>query len=442
MGLGVGFTAATSAGRTAAPMSGSPDGMRERQVAIITQPIDPLETVAPTVLEGERWRRWLGLFILLAGGMITTLVFTSVVPGLQKIAEHFKGGDSIFSAQLVVTMGPAGMAIAGPVAGWVIRRVGMRRTLFVGLALATVAGTCQLWVDSLPLLLASRFVLGASVISVDVALTTILGARYAGPGRARLVGFRGAIASVGTVTTMLFSGYLVQTYGWRAPAWMFALPLIFLILSLIAFDRPLEQADRKDEARALERFSVLDLWPIYLLSFIMSMAHTMPSFQLPFLLKENGITSAILVSRVPSLSAFVGIMTALCFGFIYSRIGRFTFVLASVCMGLGFIGVGFAPSYGAILACVVIEGIGAGMTQPYFASRVLDRVTAAQRGQAMGFMLSAVFIGHFMNPIIVKPIRDAVGIHMTFALVGAFLIAAAAVLGLRAVATRGQSTIV
>jgi hypothetical protein len=53
-----------------------------------------------------------------------------------------------------------------------------------------------------------------------------------------------------------------------------------------------------------------------------------------------------------------------------------------------------------------------------------------------------VFIGHFMNPIIVKPIRDAVGIHMTFALVGAFLIAAAAVLGLRAVATRGQSTIV
>jgi len=412
-------------------------------VAIIAQPVDPLETAAPaSAVEVERWRRWLGLFILLAGGMITTLAFTSVVPGLQKIAEHFKGGDSIFSAQLVVTMAPAGMAISGPLAGWVIRRVGMRRTLFTGLALAAFAGTCQLWVDNLPALLASRLLLGASVIGVDVSLTTILGARYAGPARARLVGFRQAIASVGTVSTMLLSGYLVQNFGWRAPAWMFALPVIFLVLAVIAFDRPLEQADRKDEARALERFSVLDLWPIYALSFLMSMAHTMPSFQLPFLLKENGVTSAILISRVPSLSAFIGIMTALAFGMIYSRMGRYTFVLASVCMGLGFIGVGFAPTYMAILGFVVLEGIGAGMTQPYFASRVLDRVTAAQRGQAMGFMLSAVFIGHFMNPIIIKPIRDAVGIHMAFVLVGGFLLAAAAVLGLRALATRGKSTIV
>ncbi len=402
----------------------------------------PAAPEAP-VLQEALWRRWMTLFILLGASMLTTLAFTSVVPGLQKIAEHFPGGDSILSAQFVVTMAPVGLAVTGPFAGWIISRVGLRRSLFTGLALTALAGTFQLWVDSLGGLLASRFALGCALMLTDVSMSSMIGARYAGSARARLVGFRQAIASSGTVITMLLSGYLVQTFGWRTPAWMFLLPLVFLVLSVVTFNRPLERADHAGaEVRANERFSVLDLWPIYVLSFVMSMAHTMPSFQLPFLLKENGVTSAILISRVPSLSAFTGIMTALVFGLIYSRFGRLTFVLASLCMGAGFIGMGLAPSYGVILIFVVLEGIGAGMTQPFFASRVLDRVTAAQRGQALGFMMSAVFIGHFFNPIVIKPIRDAFGIHQAFVAVGGFLVVAGALMAVRAWATRGRPTIV
>jgi MFS family permease len=413
-------------------------------MAEIAQPIDPLEMSAPApVLIDERWRRWLALFILLGGGMLTTFAFTSVVPGLQKIAEHFPGGDSILSAQFVVTMAPIGMAISGPFAGWIISKVGLRPAMMTGFAVTAFAGTCQLWVNSLPTLLASRFLLGCSLMVTDIALSTIIGARYAGSTRARLIGFRQAIASSGTVVTMLLSGYLVQSYGWRTPAWMFMLPLVFLGLAAVTFNRPLEQADRTDAAaRAQERFSVLDLWPIYLLSFIMSMAHTMPSFQLPFLLRENGVTSAILISRVPSLSAFISILTALLFGLIYARIGRLTFVLASAFMGLGFIGMGLAPSYGVILLFVVLEGFGAGMTLPYFASRVLDRVTALQRGQALGLMMSAVFVGHFFNPIVIKPIRDAFGIHQAFVIVGGFLAISAALLAIRVWLTRGRASIV
>jgi MFS family permease len=410
-------------------------------MAILVQPVDETE-IAAEPLEGERWRRRLGLFVILINGAAATLVFTSVVPGLQKIAEHFNQGDGILSAQFVVTMAPIGMAVMGPFAGAIIKRVGIRRTVFVGLTLALIAGSCQLWVDSLPLLLASRLVLGCSLLCADVALSTILGARYAGSARARLMGFRQAVSSVGTVGTMLLSGWLVQTYGWRAPAWMFSLLLVSLVLSLIAFNKPVEQIDNEAQARALERFSAWDLWPIYALSFVTSMAHTMPSFQLPFLLKENGVTSAILVSRVPSLSAFIGIMAALCFGWIYGKIGRFTFVLASIFMGLGFIGVGLAPTYGAILACVVVEGMGAGLTLPYFGSRVLDRVSAQQRGQALGLLGSSVFVGHFFNPIVVAPIRHAIGIHYTFVLMGALLLVAAALLSVRTVLTRGRPTII
>lgn len=417
-------------------------------MAIFAQPIDPEEAAPLPLVEEERWRRWLGVFVMLSGGIITTLALTCIGPGQPAIADHFKGhatifgDDPILNAQLVLSMATLGMAAAGLFAGWIIARAGVRRTLFAAYGLAFLAGSCQLWVDSLPVLYTARFVLGCSVVSADVALTTILGARYAGSSRTWLIGFRQAIASAGTVSTFLLSGFLIQNYGWRAPAWMFVLPLLFALLSVAAFNRPLERADRKPEARALERFSALDLWPIYVLCLVMAIAHTMPSSQMPFLLKEDGVTDANLISRVSALSAFIGIITAVCFGFIYRRAGRLTFVLASFCMGAGFIGVGFAPGYNFILACIVVEGIGAGMTQPYFASRILDRITAAQRGQALGFMLSTVFIGLFMNPFVIKPLRDQLGIHMAFVVVGGFLVAAALALGLRAATTRGKNTIV
>ncbi|MBW8812889.1 MAG: MFS transporter [Caulobacterales bacterium] len=416
-------------------------------MAIIAQPIDPADTAlsAPaTANPVTGWRRWTELFILLGGGMITTLAFTSVVPGLPKIAEHFKGADSIFSAQFVLVMAPAGMALAGLFAGAVVRALGVRTAVFLGLAITTLAGTCQLWVDSLMGLQAARFVLGASLITTDVALATIIGARFVGPARARIMGFRQAIGSVGTVCTMLLSGVLIQAGSWRTPGMLFLLPALFLMLAVVTFNRPLVLVDarRDDPSRALERFSVLNLWPIYLLAFLMTVCHAMPSFQMPFLLKEMHVTDSRLVSLVPSLSAFIGILTALVFGLIYARIGRMTFVLASVAMGLGFIGMGLAPGFGVILGFVVLEGIGAGMTQPYFASRVLDRITVAQRSQAMGFMLSAVFLGHVANPFVIKPIRDAFGMHNAFIIMGGFLVAAAAVLSVRALFTRGKATIV
>ncbi len=413
-------------------------------MAIIMQPADGADLDASAPADAATgWRKWSEIFILLAAGMVTTLCFTAVIPGLQQIAAYFKGGDSIFSAQLVVVAAPAGLAVGGFFAGPLVRAIGIRRTLFLGFALSTLMGTCQLWVGSIQGLLASRFVLGMSLICTDVALSTIIGARFSGRWRAILMGFRQAIGSIGTVSTMILSGYLVKGYGWRTPGLMFFLPALFLLIAFITYNKPIVLAeDKNDASRALERFNVLQVWPIYVLALVMTICHAMPSFQMPFLLGEMNIHNPVLISRVPALSAGIGILTALVFGLIYGRIGRMTFVLASVSMGIGFIGMSLAPNYNDILKFVVLEGFGAGMTIPYFATRMLDRITAEQRARAMGYMMSAVFMGHVLNPFVLKPIRAALGVHGAFTVVGAFLVVSGIMLTILAWFTRGKPSIV
>lgn len=390
---------------------------------------DTFAGIAPPAAEVPvaRWRNALVLLILLTGGVKSTLAFTAVVPGLQQIAAEYKGtADSILSAQFVVTLAPIGMALAGLVAGLFVRVSNVRGTMFTALALSTIAGLMPLLVTNYVALLGTRFVLGFSAVIADVAMTSMLAAYYAGPTRSKLLGFRQSISHVSTVITMLASGYLTQAYGWRSASFLFLLPAILLALAFVAFDRPIT-TERKEEDGA--QLSLLQLAPILFLSLVMALGHAMPHYQMPFLLRENGITDARMISFVPALSAGVSIVSALVFGFVYARLGFLTLVAAATLMGLGFVGSGLAHSYEVILAFIVIEGVGAGWTMPFFLARILDRVTPGQRNHAIGLTLASLFIGQFMNPFVTKPIRDAVGLHMAFVVIGIGLVAITAIVG-------------
>ncbi|GAO53560.1 MFS transporter [Novosphingobium sp. MD-1] len=395
-------------------------------MAVISGVVQDMPASSPAT-DLPAWRRWLVIVILLTGGIKSALAFTSVVPALQLIAAEFGGaGDSVLSAQFVVTLAPVGMAVSGLMAGMIVSNRNLRTTMFLALGVCTLAGLMQLVVHNYFLLLASRFVLGFSAVVADVSMTSILAAQFSGAARSKLIGFRQAISSIGTVATMLLGGWLAQHYGWRAPGIMFLLPGIMLLLAFIAFDQPI-RLEQIPASR--ERFSVWQLWPLLLLSLVMSIGHTMPSFQMPFLLKENGITSAVLVSRVPALSSTISILSAFAFGFVYARLGPWTLVVAATLMGAGFIGAGLAPGYEIILLCVVIEGVGAGWTIPFFLNRILDRTDPAKRSSAIGLVQSSLFLGHFLNPLITAPVRLTLGIHATFMVVGSALILIAVLIG-------------
>ncbi|OCC24384.1 hypothetical protein MB02_07325 [Croceicoccus estronivorus] len=389
--------------------------------------------------ELPRWRRWLIIAFLLTGAVKTTMVFTTVVPVLPLISDHFSGsGDDVLNAQILVTIGPVGIAVSGIIAGWIVSQGRLRLTLFLSLGMCCLTGLAQLVIDNFYLLLLNRFFLGLAAGSSDVAITSIMAAQFSGKMRSRLIGFRQAIGSAGTVGTMLLAGWLADHFGWRAPSWMFLFPLTTLFIAMIAFDRPIEVIKR---AVATERFSLLQLWPIFLFVMIMTAAHTMPSFQIPFLLRENGITSAVLISRVPALSAFISILTAMAFGFVYNVTGRGTLVISATAMGIGFIGISMATTYEMILFWIVIEGIGAGLTTPFFLARLLDRVNAEQRSTAIGFKMTAMFLGHFINPLVVAPLRHNFGIHGAFSIIGGVMVIGASLFLVRIILTRHKETI-
>lgn len=374
------------------------------------------------------------LAVLMSGGVLATMTFTTVTPSLTFIADYFGArGQGILGSQLVLTMAPLGMSLGGPLAGWVGSRFGLKQQLFAGLILYGLAGMTTLVVDGIAAFLLARFVLGFASVNIDTAMTSILGARFSGARRARLMGIRSGISSTGTFSTILIAGMIAQAGGWRAPFWMYMTVFAVLALAVVAFREPVGKPPPQP---AGAKFSVLSLWPIYGLTLLMAIAHTMPSFQMGFLLKEDGLTSAVNLSRVLALGLVISVMGSFAFGWFYVRLRCWTIVLAMALLGAGYGVIGLFHTVPIEIVGIVISGFGAGFTIPYMVTRTLDRVTPEKRAQAVGFLLSAMFMGHFFNPLFVAPIRNNFGNHAIFLITGLLLGAGGIVIALSILASR------
>ncbi|HLG86526.1 MAG TPA: MFS transporter [Alphaproteobacteria bacterium] len=374
------------------------------------------------------------LILLLFSGVVSSLAFTAVGPGVPRIATYFAGpGDATFRAQLVLTMAPIGMAVGGITGARIIARLGVKRTLLLGYAGYGLFGMAPLVLNNLNAIYIARALTGWSIVTADVSLMLILGELYEGEGRSRILGFRQAIGSCSTVGGTLLSGWLIQGFGWRAPFWLFAIALVYVTLSALAFRTRLRPPERTSW-RNLP--TVAALWPLYAAMLVLAVAHAMPHFELPSLLVADGLNDISRVSWFPAASATVSILSATAFGWIYGRADRWMLVLLLVLMGLGLAGIGVAPSFTLVFVSVIVEGIGGGWMIPYMLNRMLDKAPGEIKSQAVGLMMSTMFVGQFLNPLVNKPLRDAFGLHGAFVAIGAVLLAIAAAVAVSALRPR------
>lgn len=72
----------------------------------------------------------------------------------------------------------------------------------------------------------------------------------------------------------------------------------------------------------------------------------------------------------------------------------------------------------SFVVSAVILGLGIGMIEPTIASETLRRTPEALHDRAMGVNLAALFLGQFLNPVAMGPLREAWGIRAAFLIVG------------------------
>lgn len=373
---------------------------------------------------------WVIVVVVTFSAMFLAMVFTTVAPVFPKVAEYYGGGThGAFVAQWLLTTPSIGIIIGGPLSGWFIEHFGARRMLLACLVVFGLSGGAVLFLENSTALLLSRLPLGLAAVGQLTAAVTIVGARYTGKLRGRIIGLQSAFATGGSVLLVLAAGRLAEGGGWRAPTALYALAVPIFILSLILFprDRPRVRGAEKRRLGGL-----LPLAPAYLLVAATMMITFIATSQVPLLLGDAGITDAETLSIVLGLSTFALAVGSIAYSRLRSLVGqRWTLVVALGFLAAGLFGLSVAHGLVPVASSSFVLGLGGGILTPYFSHYILDQAPEFIRGRALGLLFSAQFAGPILNSLLIAPAMSALGHHQTMIVVAIALLLTTLGLSLR-----------
>ena len=378
---------------------------------------------------------WATEIALLGSGLLTALATSGLSPVLPKIESAYAGEpNAAFLTKAIVTIVGIAMIVASPLVGTFAHYFGRRRVLIWSYAIFTVAGIGGAFLDSLPGIVASRFLVGVGGAAAVIVSITLIGDMFQGRARERRIGANQAIGSLLLSGLMPVAG-LLGDIAWRLA---FAIHLIALPLLAAAVISPrLREFDRAP-ALSKERAS----WPIrpliglaILSLFAGSITYSVTVFA-PFQLRDLGIPGARVAGEMISLTVFASVVTSFAFGELRRWLSSMSvFFVAFTAWAVGFVSLAEASALPQFALGMTVIGIGGGLvgTNVFSVAGTLGPETTRSRN--IGIVKGIYYAGAFVGPSLLQLVSQrylAVGAIVTLAGVAAVLAAAsliAAIIG-------------
>jgi MFS family permease len=345
--------------------------------------------------------------VLLGSSCLSVLGAVLLAPVLPRIADAYVGTPGVDVLVPILLTAPALMiGLTAGFAGRVIDRFGRKRLLVASLCIYALVGTAPLWLSSLPLIVASRVLVGLTEAAIMTCCTTLLADYFHGVQRERYFGLQVVFTTVSATVFFAVGGALGNT-SWRAPFWLYAVSLPLALLAARYVWQP--EGLPRDREAALVPLPWRSLRRPVVVTLVGGLLFYVLIVELSFKLDRLGVeaTSTIgVVSAVASLGTAAG---AFLFGRVAARGPAVTVPVAFGISGLGLLGLGIAGSVPLVVATAVVTGLGDGLLLPSLLSWALASLSVGQRGRATGFWTSAVFIGQFVCPLVVLALSGVLG---------------------------------
>ena len=351
---------------------------------------------------------------VIAAGFLPILAIVTLFPAVPSIIDHF-GADPTAGWKVPAMVSAPGLAIAAiaPFAGILVDRFGRRQLLLLSTFLYALIGVIPFFLNDLNAIYGSRILLGVSEAAILTTLNTLIGDYWDDRGRRKWLALQGSIGPLLAAVMIYFAGMLTAV-RWNGVflIYLVALP-IFIAMVVFMYEPASDETARKmlginrEAPRTPFPWSaVLQIGGVTLAAAILYYVFIVNG-GLAF--REVGVQSSAdlgKISALPSLFVIAG-------AGLFWLMGRFRPQLQlATCFGLLGIGlaiIGLAPNWKWMIAGLVVQQTGAGMTIPTLIAWAQTKLPFEHRGRGMGVWTACFFFGQFASPLLVSAVRGGSG---------------------------------
>jgi len=349
---------------------------------------------------------------IVTAAFLPIFAIVSMFPAVPSIIQHFADNpDARWKVPMMVSAPGLTIALIAPFAGYFVDRFGRRPLLLGATLLYAVFGTAPYFLDDLGLLFDSRLALGLSEAAILTIVNTLIGDYWPDKGR------RDWLTIQGIAGPFLASGVILLSGPATAIRWngIFLIYLIALPIFLAMLFCLYEPAQKETVAVTAPVPAAKTPFPWAPVLLIGAVTLAASALYYVFIIngglafKEVGVDDPARLSRLtatPSLCVMAGAL-------IFRLLGgwRDSLQLAAFFLVLsgGLVGIGVAPDYRWMIAALVIQQTGAGMTVPTLIAWAQTKLPFEHRGRGMGVWTGCFFFGQFSSPWFVHKLNDLFG---------------------------------
>lgn len=334
-------------------------------------------------------------------------VITATIPGMAKTFTNV----SLVNIELITTVVSIFVTVFVLISGVIVKKIGQKQTAVLGLAIAAISSIIPAFSNSFTLIMVSRAVLGIGIGLANPLAISLIGVFFYGDQRATLMGWRSAIAGVGTAIMTYVAGQLLNI-NWHAAYWVYLLFIPTLLLFVFFVPDPQKSGALKRQAEhqaALEADATANgvtikknpIWLIVILTaltFLVLIAIMVLAVKLPTFFVENKIGTATQASTAWSIYNFASVIGGFLFGIIYKLTHKFILPLGLFLLGLGVIALSHATSVTVIYGLCIFMGIVGAMIIPFIFNRISEVATPQMAPLFTSIALVGSNLGSFISP--------------------------------------------
>lgn len=358
--------------------------------------------------------------VLLMTSGFAVMVTAVIGPNLPAMQAHFHDSPNAdILVPLTMSAPSLTLALFGIVAGELADRWGRKQLMVWAALLYAIVGTMPLYLSSLVTILASRFALGVFEAVLITISSIMIADYYEGRQRERMIMLQTVVTSVSAIALSIV-GSTLGVFGWRMPYALYGASLVFSVLIAIVLWEPVTRATMPVAQRVAEirTFNVGPLLGRCVLAFVLGIAFLTFGAHLGYLLASVGIHDASQVALAFALYSTGTLLGTLLLGGLMALGVSLPYVLGFATVGAGAV-LSSAPFANGLVPLTLtgfLYGLTMGILLPALTTWNLRELPLSRRGFGTGAMMSSLFLGMFIGPVLPVVLERAVDGSRVFAM--------------------------
>lgn len=326
-------------------------------------------------------------------------VVNATIPGMAKSFPQ----ESLVNIELVTTVVSIFVTIFVLISGAVVRYIGQRKTAILGLIIATISSLIPAASTNFTVIFISRAVLGIGIGLANPLAISLIGSFFTGDTRAKLLGWRSAIAGVGTSIMTYLAGQLL-VFNWHAAYWVYLLfvPTLLLFIFFVPEPNSTEEENsvstQDNEVKTTTHDGLILITLLTLLIFVFLSGGMILAIKLPTYFIDFHIGSATQASNAWSMYNIANVIGGILFGYAYRYLKKYILPLGLLFYGLGIFLTSFTRNLSLIYFLCFATGIFGALVIPYIFNKISESFSTSKAPFYTSIALVGSNLGSFLAP--------------------------------------------